>query len=264
MSLPDIYEESRRYKRFFPKGCDNRNTIEHVWLTTNLYKKGDATENVEAKIKASVAGQQTFIWRVPYDKEGHMAHGIVAKVNGITETPKVTNETAGGEGVIIIELNLGKMTKSAEVTVQIEYIAKGVSRKRKAGFLLTEWECNWVYQVVHRTRKLTIKVCLPESSRFSKKAIRFSLGEFGQSSSLRSPNIVFDVENPTGTIIGNIKYHCWSPALPFTLPLAVGLLLALPLQLLTSMTVTTFLIPLIVVFMLLAILVFHYVMTLIQ
>jgi hypothetical protein len=229
----DTFEIERRLDDVFPEELPQDYTLLQVNWDNFLSENGDLRREVFIRIKALSDGLDSYTWRIPHLEGKNPPFGIRVRREGefIPFESKIDEKV----GVTEVIVNLKPLEKNNETYFTIEYFHNSYPRKIRKGPFSTEWEYHWAYKFFGGTEYFEKRIYLPKTAKVDLQRVKTSLPQ-GESFEYGDWIVcVWKVQNPgPGAKSGQVPYKIPFSALPATVSLVAGLLLAIPLGLLSQ------------------------------
>lgn len=233
----DTYDLQQKWDNAFPSQRPADRLLLMVVWDNFLSENGDIKRLAQIRLRALRDGFDKYIWRIPHLANNRRPFGIrVSQGNELIPFNATVIEDKD-KSLTEITVLLQTMKKGDEVFFTIEYYEKAYIKLVKRKLFLTQWEYNWVYKFLSTTHFFEMRVYLPKSAKVDPEKVRSSLSKDESITKIDDRLVYISClrEPPPGNKTGCVPYELPSPALAATISLIAGLLLAVPLSLITDL-----------------------------
>lgn len=228
--IKDSYSQLEIHRRVFPETRPADRRILNLIYDNSLTNEGDLLRRAHITLKVESAEFNGFMWRVPHIVEGVYPFGI--RVISTSRALAFEIDHSVGERVTQVWIPIDGAQPGQVYSFTIEYIQEHFATLLQRRLIWDNWQFDWAYTFVSQTDYFEMRVYLPKTSRVNLRSIRNTLKEDEHITRIGDDVLYISSHTNPGTrpASGKFAYQVWSPALPGTLSLAAGLVLALPLS----------------------------------
>lgn len=234
----DTYDLQQKWDSAFPNQRPTDRLLLMVVWDNFLSESGDIKRLAQIRLKALRDGFDKYIWRIPHLAKDRRPFGIRVCQGSELIPFNTTVIEDSDKSLTEVSVLLQPMKKGDEIFFTIEYYEKAYIKLVKRRFFSTQWEYNWVYKFLSTTHFFEMRVYLPKSAKVNPEKVRSSLSKDESITKIDDRLVYISTlrEPPPGNKTGCVPYEIPSPALSATISLIAGLLLAVPLSLITNLT----------------------------
>lgn len=233
----DTYDMQQKWDNAFPNQRPTDRLLLMVVWDNFLSENGDIKRLAQIRLRALRDGFDKYIWRIPHLVNNRRPFGIRVSQGSELIPFNITIIEDNDKNLTEISVLLQPMKKGDEIFFTIEYYEKAYIKLVKRKFFSTQWEYNWVYKFLSTTHFFEMRVYLPKSAKVDPEKVRSSLSK-DESITKIDDRLVYisSLQEPSpGNKTGCVPYELSSPASAATVSLIAGLLLAVPLSLITNL-----------------------------
>ena len=227
----DTFTQMEIHRRVFPDIHPSDRRLLNVIYDNYLAADGDLLRRAHITLQVVSNEFSGFKWRIPHLVQWVRPFGI--SVTCSVKSLPFQVEHYDDKQVTEVWIPFHEAKEGDVFTFTIEYIQEHYATLLKQRFLWNEWRFDWVYSFVSPTDYFEMRVHFPKTSRLNLSAIRNSLTKEEHISKIGDEVLYISSHTNPGNkpASGSIPYQVWSPALPATISLAAGVILALPFTL---------------------------------
>ena len=232
----DTFTQMEIHRRVFPDEHPSDRRLLNIIYDNYLTADGDLLRKAHITLRVLSDDFSGFKWRVPHLVEGVRPFGISVTCSVKSLPFKV--EHFDEKQVTEIWIPFQDVKAGNVITFTIEYIQEHFTTLLSRRLLWNEWRFDWVYTFVSPTDYFEMRVHFPKTSRVNISAIRNSLTREEHISRIGDEVLYISSHTNPGVrpASGKVPYQVWSPALPATISLVAGVVLALPFTLIGQVT----------------------------
>jgi hypothetical protein len=233
----DVFDMQRKWDTAFPSQNKGRLKLVSLVWHHHLDENGDIKRVASIRLRcAKGVGRCRYVWRIPHEREHRRP--IALEVRTSQGVLPFTNSTfhEDNRSVTEVTIDLGPRNTGEEINFEVAYSQRACAALRWRGLFSREWRYDWVYKVCTDTESFELRVHLPRGATVKPRLLRSSLpGEYEVCRIDGRSVFVATASHPTpGFKGGQITYTFRTQALPPTISLVAGLLLGVPLRMLTD------------------------------